>query len=174
MTIRNDNRIEKQLNIDNINDVAMLRKKILATYADEDCGVKVRYYVERLQSGKYIYFERPASLNKGCDLKIYVEDLLLYKNGNDYPPSHNDVLSDITLKKEKLFKYQYNELIKAITAVYCAEPFENAIKRTRMLPQFGWDYDLLLKLLRWFFIEQDITYWSYNGRKMLYDVICDI
>lgn len=174
MTIRNDNRIEKYLNIDNINDIAMLRKKMLMTYVDEDCGVKIRYYVEKLHSGKNIYIERPAALNKGCDFKIYVEDLFLWKNGNDYPPSHDDAIQDIRLKKEKLYRYQYNELLKAITAIYCAEPFDNAINKIMMLPHFGWDYDLLLKLLRWFFIEQDITYWSGEGRDMLYGEICKI
>lgn len=174
MTIRNDNRIEKKLDIDNINNVALLRKKMLATYAEEECGVKVRYYVEELQSGKNIYIERPTALNKGCDFKIYVEDLILCKNGNDYPPSHNDAIQDIVLKKERMYGYQYEELLQAITDIYCAKPFVNAIIRTKMLPQIGWDYDLLLKLLRWFFIEQDITYWSGEGRAMLYDVICNI
>lgn len=174
MTIRNDNHIEKYLDIDNINDVAMLRKRMLATYAEEDCGVKIRYYVEKLLSGKYIYIERPAPLNKGCDFTIFVEDLMLHKNGNDCPPSHKDVIQDIKLKKEKMYGYQYNELLQAITDIYCAKPFDNAIKRTNMLPHIGWDYDLLLKLLRWFFIEQDVTYWSGEGRDMLYGVICNI
>jgi hypothetical protein len=28
-------------------------------------------------------------------------------------------------------------------------------------------FEMLLKILKWLFIEQDITYWNYDGRQML-------
>ena len=31
----------------------------------------------------------------------------------------------------------------------------------------GLTLEMLLKILKWLFIEQDITYWNYDGRQML-------
>ena len=44
-------------------------------------------------------------LNKGCDFVVYVEDLILWKNGNDRPPKHDDVLDDLHQKKAKTSFY---------------------------------------------------------------------
>ena len=32
----------------------------------------------------------------------------------------------------------------------------------------GISVEILLKCIKWLFVEQDITYWSYSGRNMLY------
>jgi hypothetical protein len=42
------------------------------------------------------------------------------------------------------------------------------------LPNFGEPYELILKTLRWLFIEQDVTYWSGQGRNMLYNGILNL
>jgi hypothetical protein len=31
----------------------------------------------------------------------------------------------------------------------------------------GFPVEMVLKILKWLFIEQDITYWNYDGRQML-------
>lgn len=174
MTIRKDDHIEKQLDVDGIRTREELRKFMLLTYALEDCKVKVRYYVENLENGKRIYIERPTFLNKGCDFVIYAEDVITCKNGNDKAPSHDDIIKDIKLKKDTLTPYDYDQLLLAIKSIYDTEDFAKAIKYVSKLPTIGWNYDLLLKLLRWLFIEQDITYWAGDGRNMLYKAIKDI
>ena len=75
MTIRNDDHIENFLNVDGIRSREEIRKFMLLTYALEDCKVKVRYYVETLNSGKRIYIERPTFLNKGCDFHEQIYQL---------------------------------------------------------------------------------------------------
>lgn len=35
----------------------------------------------------------------------------------------------------------------------------------------GLDSELIAKVLKWFFIEQDIRFWNYSGRKMLWESI---
>ena len=171
MTVRNDNHIERIIDVNKITSREELRKKILITYAIEDCETKIRYYVERLSDGNRIYIERPAPLNKGCDFVIYVENLFIWKNGNDKPPRHKDLLNDLYAKKQQLTKEQYCTLMDAIAMIYNVESYDTAIIMTQALPIIGWSYELLLKLTRWFFIEQDITYWSGEGRNMLYTAI---
>ena len=174
MTVRNDDHIEKKLDIDHIRSREEARKYILLTYAIEDCHVKTRYYVEKLRNGKHIYIERPTFLNKGCDFVLFAEDIITFKNGNDKAPSHNDVLQDLTAKKDVLTSEQYAELLKAIKCIYELKPYSEAEQHVNNLPHVGWSYELLLKLLRWLFIEQDITYWAGDGRKMLYSAILDV
>ena len=38
----------------------------------------------------------------------------------------------------------------------------------------GYSTDLILKCLKWLFIEQDIRDWSYSGRVMLWEIIKNI
>lgn len=38
----------------------------------------------------------------------------------------------------------------------------------------GFSVDMILKVLKWLFIEQDIRYWNYSGRDMLWKGICSI
>lgn len=169
MTIRNSGAQEKVLeSIDGFSNRADIRKFMLYLYATEDCKTKIRYYVETLADGKRIYLERPTALNKGCDFRIFVEDLLVYNNGNDKCPSHNDVFCDLKRKKDSLSVRDYTILLSAIEDIYNVRPYQIAESRITLLPTAqGWPYETLLKLLRWLFIEQDITYWAQTGREML-------
>ena len=174
MAIRKDIRFVDTLDVDNISSRKDLRRYILTKYAIEDCNVKIRYFVETFDSGKRIYLERPTRLNKGCDFVLFAEDVICYKNGNDTPPSHKDVLNDIEVKKNKLSPSEYDELLKAIKCIYDLKPYAEAKTHIDKLPPINWSYELLLKLVRWLFIEQDITYWAGNGRNMLYTAILSV
>lgn len=169
MTIRKTDAKEETLrSIDEFSNRAEIRKFMLYVYAVEDCKTKIRYYVEKLSNGKWIYLERPTYLNKGCDFQIFVEDLICGKNGNDKCPSHNDVFEDLRKKKAKLSSQQYQKLLSAIDDIYNVRPYKVAEKSLEGLPDVeGWTYETLLKLIRWLFIEQDITYWAQTGRDML-------
>lgn len=176
MTVRHDDHIEQTLNVDDINSREDIRRFILTTYAIEDCNVKTRYYVETIESdnNRRIYIERPTFLNKGCDFVLFAEDLIRYKNGNDKAPSHKDVINDLVIKKQNLSPQEYSLLLQAIDCIYQSRPYHIAERYINQLPHIGWNYELLLKLLRWLFIEQDITYWAGEGRNMLYTAIKQI
>ena len=175
MAIRQDKSISSNIpSIDNINDKTSLRKYILNIWINEKPNQKYRYFVENLNNGQErIYLERPGKLNKGCDFIIYIENHILYKNGNDKPPAHNFIINDLSDKKSKLSPKEWLSLLKAIESIYNCDPFDTSFIFCNNLPDIdeGESYELILKLLRWLFIEQDITYWSGKGRKMLYDEI---
>ncbi|MCX6770240.1 MAG: hypothetical protein NT051_06240 [Candidatus Micrarchaeota archaeon] len=154
-------------------DRRTLRSKIVNIFLNEDCGhwkdgkkqvMRYKYYVESLADGRRIYLYRPTYLNKGIDFQVTVEK---YDGAEDGRPSHEDILDD--LKNKKANEPQiYLKLIEAITRVWnCEEP--NVVMRE--YPGFnftcGHSVELLLKALKWLFIEQDVTYWNYVGREKL-------
>lgn len=174
MTIRLDNSITLNIAIDNINDRLSLRAYILNQWVSEKPNLKYRYFVETLANGNKIYLERPGRLNKGCDFVIFIEEHLTFKNGNDKPPKHSFLIEDLIFKKQKLTQEQWNFYLQAVESIYNCEPFQVAFTFCNNLPVVGETYELILKILRWFFIEQDVTYWSGNGRNMLYNHILDL
>lgn len=167
--IRNDNSLNVSLlNIESFFNKAEIRKYLLQAWAIETIHTKYRYFVETLNNGNRIYLERPGRLNKGCDFVIYLENIYVYNNGNDKPPSHKYIFNDLIQKKQNLTRLEWNGLLEAIDIIFNCGKYDDTIVKTRNLPIIGLDYDSLLKLLRWFFIEQDLTYWSGMGRKMLF------
>ena len=174
MTIRTDDSKESYLkSVDEFTSKQQIREYLLLTFIGEDCQTKLRYFVETIGNQR-IYIERPGRLNKGCDFVIYVENQIVWKNGNDKPPTHEFIIEDLAIKKKVLSEIEWNFLMSAIQNIYDVKTFEEAISKIVDLPQIGLSYELILKLLRWFFIEQDITYWARSGREMLYNAILSI
>ena len=124
---------------------------------------KYRYNVETLSDGRRIYLLKPTWLNKGIDFQVMIEK---YKDHIDARPSHKDIMHDLKIKKE--FNAQMYELLrKDIDRVWnCEEPI-NVLRDVRYAFKKGFTIELILKCLKWLFIEQDITYWNYDGRGML-------
>jgi hypothetical protein len=175
MTIRDDGSIAVDLyNIESYTSRADIRNSLLEIMKAEMPKTKYRYFVERLDNNSRIYLERPGRLNKGCDFVIYIEGHLLYNNSNDKPPKHDFLLNDLRLKKDNLSSDEWSSLLSAIESIYNLDTFDTTHERIKGLPKVGETYELILKLVRWFFIEQDITYWSKSGREMLFHVISDI
>lgn len=174
MAIRQDNSIPLNISVDNINDRTVLRTHILNQWILENSNAKYRYFVEVLANGNRIYLERPGRLNKGCDFVIFIENHLTFNNGNDKPPKHDFIVDDLEIKKQQLNPAQWTQLLQAIEAIYNCETYNTAIAFCNNLPNVGESYELILKTLRWLFIEQDVTYWSGQGRNMLYSHILSI
>lgn len=157
-------------------DKKEIRKILLRKWIKEKPSTKYRYFVEKLNSNNRIYLERPGRLNKGCDFVIFIENhaFLKFKNGNDKPPTHEFIFNDLKLKKSKFNKKQYCEILTAIIEIYHCKSYESASKHIKSNTFVGEDVELILKTLKWFFIEQDITYWNSSGRQMLFDRITKI
>lgn len=169
MSIRPDNSTNVTLpSIEQFKNKTEIRDFLLKQWISESPETKYRYFVETLSTGLRIYLERPGRLNKGCDFVIYVEQLHVWKNGNDRAPNHNFVFNDLKQKKNILTKKQWDSFLLAVAEIFDSNPFANTVKFLDELPITGHNYELLLKLIRWFFIEQDITYWSGEGRKMFF------
>ena len=154
-------------------DRQSIRREVVGWWLDEKPGITgtrncYRYFVERLADGSRIYLDRPTRLNKGMDFVIRCENYIFYKNGNCKPPSHRDstiLVNDLlTVRNGKASAKE--ELRRALSLVWnCIDPapawsnLPNHLQNERS--------ERLLKLARWFFIEQDLTYWTESGRWML-------
>lgn len=168
MAIRIDNSRALNLDVDSIDNRIELRTFILNQWILENSNLKYRYFVENLENGNRIYLERPGRLNKGCDFIIFIENHILFNNGNDKPPRHDFIIDDLALKKRNLTPAEWALLLQSIECIYNCQNFQTAYRLCHNLPASGETYELILKTIRWLFIEQDITYWSGQGRNMLY------
>ncbi|MBS3145188.1 DNA adenine methylase [Candidatus Woesearchaeota archaeon] len=149
-----------------------LRKETVDKFLSEKGGywkdgkkyvTRYKYYVENLKDGRRIFLLRPTFLNKGIDFQVWVEKM---DGVEDKRPSHKDVFREIEIKKKENPK-DFAILMKAIDEVWnCSEP-DDVLKTRKMIFKEGFQVEMLLKILKWLFIEQDITYWNYDGRGML-------
>lgn len=157
-----------------------IRRTIVEWFLDEEPGTgrgdkasRYTYFVEELDDGQLIYLRRPAYLKKGFDFTVNVNETNFNFNIKGKRatkmPSHNHILVDLQSKKEESQK-KYEKLIVEIKKVYnCQNDINYDIKFNS-----GYPVDLILKCLKWLFIEQDIRDWSYSGRNMLYEGIMNI
>ena len=149
-----------------------LMKKAVETFISEKPGywkegkkyvTRYKYYVETLSDGRRIYLKRPTFLNKGIDFQVWVEK---FDGEIDGRPSHKDVFNDLKLKNDENPK-NTQKLLNGIDRVWNCEEPDKVIKYLNIEYKSGFSVEMLLKILKWLFIEQDITYWNYDGRTML-------
>lgn len=159
-----------------------IRKELVNLFLKEKSGLDLdidgtrptyKYVVENL--GIYsVYLQRPANLNKGFDFIVNVETIY-FKIGDGRRhrnPTHNDIVNILLT-----YKYQnsdiYPTIQNLIRQIYDCQNID-INNLTCNLPTFI-NYDgeripiaLILCCVKWLFIEQDITYWNYSGRNMLF------
>ena len=166
--IRGDDRIELEMRLPPLETRAEARVFLMQKWGEEKEGCKYRYFVEKFDDGGRLYLERPGRLNKGCDFVVYLEDSFTFKNGNDRPPSHKDLLADLGKKNARLPPGDWGALLDAIRAEHAFSPAPPPVLRTE---SGELDVARLTALCRWFFLEQDLTYWNGVGRNMLWEAI---
>ena len=148
-----------------------LRKAVVAKFIEEEPGLgsgsdasHYRYNVEILNDGRRIYLTRPAYLKKGFDFRINVEETV-FQTKQEYP-KHDDVFDDLKLKLQENPKACIR-LHKAIERVFnCEDPEDILPDYTDIKFNVGHPVELILKVIKWFLIEQDIRDWNYSGRQM--------
>lgn len=130
------------------------------------------YYVETLLDGTRIYLRRLGYLHNGFDFDVCVENYNFNPNGRkrNYP-KHEDILSDLKAKKLE-DNAKFKELFSIIKLAYECRKIDEAAMRIEF--NKGYSSELIIKALKWLFIEQDIRYWNYSGRDMLWGTICSI
>ncbi len=175
---RND-KVYEEFSIDfslKSNDRKELRDTVVKKFLEEKGGywkdgvkhvTRFRYYVEKLADGRRIFLFRPTHLNKGIDFQVWVEK---FADGKDGRPSHKDVLADLKGKQME-DPQKALELSALIERVWKCEEPGDVLKGSGLSFKSGWSIEMLLKILKWLFIEQDITYWNYDGRGMLWAAI---
>ena len=159
-------------------DRSEIVRKIINIFIDNESqrrgkGIKFRYPVENLSTGERLFIFRPGGLNKwNFDFKVDVVEEFGLRKG-----THEDIASDFRNKKQENSR-QYETLIKVLTAIYdCSENDVDRILESHPDLQQSFDtgarVDILLKVVKWMFIMEDIVYWNYKGRAMLYEAITE-
>jgi hypothetical protein len=165
------------LNIPNQGTREDLRKVLVEEFLNELPGTGTGnltsnyiYYVENLASGNRIYLTRPAMLNKGFDFLVHVEHFTFQhgRQQND-APAHRDIIDDLMTKRaHNLPDYtQLFSILQSIFRVQLVTPIQFA--HLTALP--GYPIDMIVGVVKWLFIEQDVTYWNWSGRQMFMDAI---
>ena len=175
----------KQIDISDCSSRQEIRSKLITTFLAEEPGTgkgdnesKYRYFVEKLSNGNRIFLERPARLNKGMDFVVNVEGHTFYSNKKTKKdgapkkipaPAHYNILDD--LKEKKISNpSEYKKLKTEIDNIFNIKAYTyKNIKFNSGLP-----VEVLLSVIKWLFIEQDVTYWNFSGRDMLMEGIDNI
>lgn len=130
-------------------------------YGRKELASRYEYVVDKTSEGIEISLKRPAPLNKGMDFLVSVPKGYLNNKGI---PSHQNIIDDL-LKKKNENPNNYLEVMEIIKNMYHLNLIPNKF------PKFssGCDIELVIKVLFWLFTEQDITYWNWSGKTMLYE-----
>lgn len=142
-----------------------IRQRVISEFMKEpprkrngNLASKYNYIVESLSCGNNILLTRPANLKNGFDFLIRVENTDFSKGiskHRDYP-KHDDIINDLLLKKQSNTNL-YKKLFDHISDIcHCNEI--NEIWFQQLNFSIGYSCDLILKTIKWFFIEQDIRY----------------
>ena len=139
---------------------------------------KYEYNVETDNAGNIIYLKRPTNLNKGFDFEVRVSNMSfkhINKNGRisySNRPSHDNIIDDLAEKKAE-DSSQFTLLLTVIDAIFNCVEIDPQIY-CKFSFRSGYPVDMICKCIKWLFIEQDITYWNWSGRNMLYNGIKNV
>lgn len=155
---------------------AYMREELVHLFLKENPGTgkglesaTYRYNVERA-GDKIIYILRPAMLNYGFDFTVHVENAKFRPKGAFKDrPKHKEIHTLL----ESLHQTSEGKEIKPYIedVYYCRVPDYRKIAGISI---DGYSAELLLKTIKWLFLEQDITYWNFSGRAMFYGGISSI
>ena len=144
-------------------------RQLTDAWLAEEENSRYRYGVETGKDGKKVYLRRPTWLNKGFDFQINYEG---FKSKSNEAPKHADLKDDLITKKKES-PADYKKLRELIDAVYeCGDPDEVLKRYPNLKFESGLPVDVVLKIIKWLFIEQDLTYWNNSGRRMFMRAIC--
>ena len=151
-------------------DRAAVRAEVFQYWISEKPGTPtVRntycYDAEKLSDGSLIYLTRPTRLNKGADFVIQCQNFRKFKNGNDKPPSHDDLIAETELLVA-LSDAHKKEILTALRRIWDCEKSKQVLADLKLFKDNA-KAERVLSLAKWFFIEQDVTYWTESGRHML-------
>lgn len=126
--------------------------------------------------GYDIILTRPARLNRGMDFVILTNPSIAfqkYKKGTfRIIPSQKDIVECLKKFKEQMGN-GYAAVASSIRELFDCLPVSRQLPNISLLDENGQPFSLsvVLLLVKWFFIEQDVTYWNYSGREMLFQAL---
>jgi len=150
-------------------------------YKERGKGVQFWYPVEQLldnaqllPDSTQLFILRPGGLQKwNFDFKVNVTPEMAFGKGR-----HEDIASDLRKKKHENPE-EFNRLLQAMAEIYnCSESDVDQVlgkhPDLRASFQTGAKVEVLLKVLKWMFIMEDIVYWNYDGRTKLYNYLKEL
>ena len=153
--------------------VVDLLSKEMAGEGRGELASRYKYYVERLSDGRRIFLSRPAFMHNGFDFVVRVEGMNFAREGRRRDaPSHEDMFLDLQEKKEQSLD-GYKRLYALLRQVYTCQDVSDDIMRGVQI-NVGMPAEMILKVFKWLFIEQEIRYWNYSGRDMLWQGVPSI
>jgi hypothetical protein len=153
----------------------VVRMRVVEEFAKEPAGkgkhelsTRRIYKVENLNDGRFLYLQRPANLHNGFDFLICADGVQTDKKKPfDKAPAHTDMVQDLQSKKEASPK-EYQKLKTLMQKIFeCYDVSDEEISDVYF--DTGYSVKLTLSIIKWMFIEQDIRYWNYSGRSMLWN-----
>lgn len=166
-------------NLNAVGDRNKVRMTVVNILSQEEPGQgkdnlasRYTYYVETLNDGNRIYLRRPANLHNGFDFVVGIENINFNPNGRKRSyPKHDDIINDLIDKKNDDLE-KYKQLYSVLEKIYKCDTIND--DEMKLTFRTGFSAELIIKTLKWLFIEQDIRYWNYSGRDMLWDAIKNI
>lgn len=141
---------------------------IATEYRKKARGVVFKYPVENLPE-EQLYISRPGH-KKNFDFKVEVKETQGIGGG-----SHGEITEDIKRKEEENQKAFVN-FMSAMTEIYdCSENDVDVVlgKHPKLSKVFksGAKVEVILKIVKWLFIMEDIIYWDNEGRAFLFNFL---
>jgi len=142
---------------------------ITTEYRKKGKGIVFRYPVENLPDGQVLYIVRPGH-KKNFDFKVDIVVNCGFGKG-----SHEEIALDLR-KKKFTSPRKFKKLWQALTDIYhCKESDVDVILKKydglKSLSKRGAKPELLLKVIKWLFIMEDIVYWDNEGRSFLFNFL---
>ena len=160
------------------NNRCNIRKEVVNWFLEEPPGTgkgnecsKNTYVVETYKD-LTITLERPANLNKGFDFIVNVNGMYFMSTRRHRNPSHPDIidaLKQVYNSDHDLYNKKIKPLIQNIYDCKNVLFDDNSIACFLDYEEKQRPIEIILLSIKWLFIEQDITYWNWSGRKMLYE-----
>lgn len=166
--------VENMIKIKGSDPRHIIVKKVVNTFITKEYrkkgkGITFRYSVENLQNGRQLFITRPGH-KKNFDFKVDVDPDLNLGEG-----SHLEIAKDLRNKKNENPK-KFQDLFQMLTQIYnCTENDVDKIlqKYSGIKKSFktGAKVNVLLKVIKWLFIMEDIVYWDNEGRAFLFNFL---
>ncbi len=136
-------------------------------YSRKGAGIKFQYPVECLSDRTMLMIGRPGR-KKNFDFKVIIEPSYGLGAG-----LHEDVVEDFC---EKAKSRHRDALLNALSEIYhCSENDVDVLipRNPELKENLGGHatVEILLKVLKWMFIMEDIVYWDNEGRAFLYNYL---
>ena len=144
-------------------------KKVVNAFIDfekdkKERGIEFRYPVEDLSNGEKLYIHRPG-VKWNFDFKVEISINCGLGEGR------HDQIALFLRRIKKQHKEEFNKLWKMVfNLYYCKDnDVDSMLRKNPVIYEEIPKDDILLKVIKWLFIMEDIIYWHYEGRAFLYN-----